>query len=51
MCVWDIRTGLWQLEVQGHVAGVLDVDVSGAENFLAAASADQHVSLWRYEVL
>ena len=49
--VWDIRTGLWQLVVQGHRDTVREVDISKAENLLATASVDQHVTLWRYEVL
>ena len=50
MRVWDIRTGVWQLVVQGHREPVRGVDISGTENLLATASLDQHVALWRYEV-
>ena len=49
--VWDIRTGIWQLVVQGHGTGDLDVDVSGTENLLATASQNCHATLWRYELL
>ena len=51
MRVWDIRTGVWQLVVQGHKRSVRGVDISRTENLLATASVDQHVTLWRYEVL
>ena len=50
MRVWDIRTGTWQLVVQGHEEGLLDVDVSGPENLLATASQDGHGTLLRYEI-
>ena len=48
--VWDIRTGVWQLVVQGHTESITAVDVSRTENFLVTASVDHHVTLWRYEV-
>ena len=48
--VWDIRTGVWQLMLQGHTKSVQAVAVSGRENFLATAGVDCHVTLWRYEV-
>ena len=51
MRVWDIRTGVWQLVVQGHLESVRGVDISYAENLVATASLDQQVVLWRYEVL
>ena len=49
--VWDIRTGVWQLVVQGHRNSVTAVDISKTENLLATASVDRRVTLWRYEVL
>ena len=49
--VWDIRTGVWQLAVQGHREPIKGVDISRTENLLATASLDQQVTLWRYEVL
>ena len=49
--VWDIRTGVWQLVVRGHRKPVRGVDISRTEKLLATASVDQHVTLWRYEVL
>ena len=43
----------WYLAVGSPgIQGVpLSVDVCGTENFLATASLDRHVTLWRYEVL
>ena len=49
--VWDIRTGVSQVVLRGHGMAVMGVDISGTDNFLVTASIDQHVSLWRYEVL
>ena len=49
--VWDVRTGVWQLVVQGHRSLVREVDISRTGNFLVTASFDRHVTLWRYEVL
>ena len=47
--VWDTRTGFWQLVVWGHRSSVIGVATS--ENFLATASIDRCVTLWRYAVL
>ena len=49
--VWDIRTGVWQLVIRGHMGAVMKVDISGTENFFMTASLDCHATLWRYEVL
>ena len=51
MRIWNIRTGVWQLVVHGHRESIKGVDISRTENFLVTASFDQHVTLWRYEVL
>ena len=51
MRVWDIRTGVYQLIVQGHTKSAEAVDVSVTENFLVTASTDGDVTLWSYEVL
>ena len=49
--VWDMRTGDWQLVIRGHGKSVMEVATNGTENFLASASTDRYVTLWRYEML
>ena len=50
MRVWDIRSGVWRLIVQGHRASV-KMDISGTENFLVTAGVDRHVAFWKYDLL
>ena len=44
--IWDIRTGVWQLVIQGHRKPVRGVDISRTENLLATASLDRQAVLY-----
>ena len=47
--IWNTRTGFWELIVR-HTNSVEELDVSGAECFLAIAGAN-HVTLWTCDLL
>ena len=47
--IWNTRTRLWELIVQ-HTGSIEELDVSGAEGFLAIARAN-HVTLWTCDLL
>ena len=47
--VWDIRSGVCELTLQGNTDCVREVDIS--QNFLAIASKNGLVTLWKYELL
>ena len=48
--VWDIQSGVCQLTLQGNM-GLWGVDASQTPDFLVTTGNDNHVRLWRYEVL
>ena len=48
--VWDSKSGVCQLTLQGHMDRVRGVDVSRTQNLLLTASDDGRVVLWRYEL-
>ena len=49
--IWDTQSGVCLLMLQGHMGWVRGVDVSQTENFLAAATKDGHVSVWKYKLM
>ena len=46
--VWDTESGVCQLTLQGHVGWIRGVDVSQKQDFLAIASHDGCVTVWKY---
>ena len=49
--VWDAESGVCQLTLEGHTDHVYGVDVSRTQNFLATASEDRQVTVWKYKLL
>ena len=49
--IWDVGLDDWVLTLRGHMDTVQDVGVSRTENYLATASRDRHVTIWKYNVL
>ena len=49
--IWDAEIDDWLLTLRGHTDSVKDVGVSATENYLATASSDHRVTIWRYKVL
>ena len=49
--VWDTQNGICHLMVKGHTDWIRGVDVSQTQDFLATASKDGHVAVWKYKLL
>ena len=49
--LWDVALDDWVLTLRGHTDEVKDVGVSRTENYLATASSDCRVTIWKYNVL
>lgn len=46
-----MHTGIWQCTLEGHVDVITMVDFSPAGDYIAAASLDGVVTLWKYQTM
>ncbi|KII87799.1 hypothetical protein PLICRDRAFT_176565 [Plicaturopsis crispa FD-325 SS-3] len=49
--LWDLRSGVAQLVIQGHKNTVTSVDLSGDGKLLVSGSGDKEVRIWRYTII